>query len=62
MNKLWHDEGGVDSEVTLITVKDGELFEIVVDTAQYQDPYGFMIRHNGGVDLYAYLLYLMPQN
>ncbi|PBK63111.1 hypothetical protein ARMSODRAFT_980290 [Armillaria solidipes] len=59
MNKLRPDEGGVkvDSEVTLTTVKDGGLFEIVVDTAQYRDPYGFTIRHNGGVDLYAYLLY-----
>ncbi|PBK84254.1 hypothetical protein ARMGADRAFT_615488 [Armillaria gallica] len=61
MNKLRfdEDEGEVkkDSQVTLTTVKDGELFEIVVDTAQYPDPYGFTICHNGGVDLYAYLLY-----
>ncbi len=43
MNKLRHDEGGVDSEVALTTVKDCRLFEIVIDMVQYQDPYGFMI-------------------
>ncbi|KAK0243748.1 hypothetical protein EDD85DRAFT_945078 [Armillaria nabsnona] len=60
MNKLRPDNKGeleVDSEVTLATINDSELFEIVVDRAQYPDPYGFTIRHKGGVDLYAYLLY-----
>ncbi|PBK84253.1 hypothetical protein ARMGADRAFT_974392 [Armillaria gallica] len=64
MNKLRFDadEGEIkkDSQVTLTTVEDDELFEIVVDKsipAHYRDPYGFTIRRNGSVDLYAYLLY-----
>ncbi len=63
MNKLRPDNKGgleVDSEVTPATINDSEFFEIVVDTAQHPDPYGFTIHHKGGVDLYAYLLYFDP--
>ncbi|KAK0187614.1 hypothetical protein F5146DRAFT_1141058 [Armillaria mellea] len=61
MNKLRTPRKGIpeaDGKVGLATVKDGELFEITINTSmKYRDCYGFTIIHKGGVDLYTYLLY-----